>query len=78
MPVASSGAFGLYDVNIVLHKSGTATISLNDGDVRTMSGQYGNPVYMNSLHGTTKAWAGTYILYYGGTAAGYYTGYYNS
>ena len=78
MPIAASGAFGLYDVNIVLHRSGTATISLNDSEVRTMAGAGGSGsiIYMNDLHGKTKYYAGTYITYYPWGGAGYFTGYY--
>ena len=77
MPIVSSGAFGLYDVNIVLHRSGTATISLNDSEVRTMAGAGGSGtiIYMNDLHGKTKYYAGTYASYLP-WGAFYYTGYY--
>ena len=77
MPIVASGAFGLYDVNIVLHRSGTATISLNDSEVRTMAGAGGSGsiIYMNDLHGKTKYYAGTYTSYYPWGAFSY-TGYY--
>ena len=65
MPIVASGAFGLYDVNIVLHRSGTATIELNDSEVRTMAGAGGSGtiIYMNDLHGKTKYYSGTYVAY---------------
>jgi len=77
MPIVASGAFGLYDVNIVLHRSGTATIELNDSEVRTMAGAGGSGtiIYMNDLHGKTKYYAGTYTTYQPWGAFSY-TGYY--
>ena len=79
MPIVASGAFGLYDVNIVLHRSGTATIELNDSEVRTMAGAGGSGtiIYMNDLHGKTKYYSGTLVaylpygtFYYAGSYAG--------
>ena len=77
MPIVASGAFGLYDVNIVLHRSGTSTIELNDSEVRTMAGAGGSGtiIYMNDLHGKTKYYAGTYTTYQPWGASSY-TGYY--
>ena len=54
MALPSSGAISLNDVNVEIGNSGTATITMNDADVRTLFDDASGQISMSQGHG--KAW----------------------
>ena len=62
MTLVSSGAIGLYDVNIELGLSGTATISLNDTAVRTLAGVASGEISLSNLYGKSNRVALSYTI----------------
>lgn len=80
-----TGTIAMSDVNVELGKSSTATISLNDSDVRALAGVSSGAISMDNLRGKSSASAAISSLYaqnfsrvaIGGTATARYRLYSN-
>jgi hypothetical protein len=55
MALPSSGPISLADVNVELGRSPTASINMNDADVRALAGQASGIVTLESLRGKSSA-----------------------
>lgn len=59
MTLPSSGSISLYQVNVEMQRSGTATLSMSDGGLRDLAGDYSGEISMSQLHGKTWVVAGS-------------------
>jgi hypothetical protein len=81
MPLPLSGSFGMYNVNLELGNSGTASLDLNNANVRNLANIPSGAIGFSDLRGSLKmsmGYAYTYSTYYTLVQAqyGYYSGSY--
>lgn len=70
MALPSSGPISLYDVNVELGVSGTATRSLNDATTRTLFGIASGAIDLNTGRGKSNAYPAQVLTYNGTDRAG--------
>jgi hypothetical protein len=66
MPLQTSGAISLSNVNVELGRSATALINMNESEVRTLAGVATGAITMNNFYGKSAVVPATTAIFHGG------------